>query len=51
MFRTSMTLRTKGDFKVRSEEQKRPQILGLEEGLRNERKRMRTKDLLGSQPR
>ena len=51
MLRSFMTLRTKGDSKVRTEGQKRPQISGLEEGLRNERRRMKTKDPLGSQPR
>ena len=50
-YRSLMTLRTKSGSKVRTEGQKRPQILGLEEGLRNERRIMKRKDLLGSQPR
>ena len=40
-YRSLMTLRTKSGSKVRPEGQKRPQILGLEEGLRNERRIMK----------
>ena len=51
MFRTLKTLRTEGESEVRTEGWKRPQILGLEEGLRKEGRRRKRKDLPETQPR